>query len=286
MNRIYQSISASSKRTKLTLALGLCLVAFFIFLVFFDYAIIPYDPQMRFETAVEASPSIQHLFGTDALGRDVLSRVLSGAKYSISVAFLAVGESLCVGASLGAISGYFGGKIDRAALIAIDAIYSFPSFILALLIVVMLGTSVFNIAIAIALPLLTQYYRLIRSMTLEMKERTFIEAERALGASSRYILLNYMLPSYVPTLLVLISLTAARSIITVSSLGFLGLGIPPPTPEWGTDMALARIFIPNGIWWTTVFPGFAIFLVVTGFSLLAESLTEVLKTRKEIEKIL
>jgi ABC-type dipeptide/oligopeptide/nickel transport system permease subunit len=286
MSRIYQSILSSPKRTKLGLAIGACFVGFFTFLVFFSGFVGPYDPQLRFATAVQSPPSIQHVFGTDALGRDVLSRVLSGAKYSISVAFLAVVESLCAGATLGAASGYFGGKIDRAALMGIDALYSFPYLILALLILVMLGPGISNTAIAIAVPLLTQYYRLVRSITLELKERTFIEAERALGASSGYILLTHMLPSYVPTLVVMVSLTIARSIITVSSLDFLGLGIQPPAPEWGTDMALARIYIPNGVWWTTLFPGLAIFLVVTGFSLLAESLDVVLKTRREMEKIL
>lgn len=280
------SIKISSRQTKLSFAVGVAVTAFFLFLIFFDFTIRPFDPQQRFPGFVNAFPTAIHLFGTDVLGRDVLSRVLAGAKYSILIAALAVTESMVAGTTLGAISGYFGGKVDRVLLLFVDALYSFPAFIMALLIVVMLGGGIENTAGAVAIPLLAQFFRIVRSITLEVKERTFIDAEKGLGASSSFILWHHVSPSYISALLVLVSLTAARSIVTVSSLGFLGLGVQPPTPEWGTEMAQARVFIPDGIWWTTFFPGMFIFLAVIGFSQLAESLNEILRAEERMRKIL
>lgn len=173
-------------------------------------------------------------------------------------------------------SGYFGGGLDRVVMIGMDAVYIFPSFVLAVLIAAVMGAGIGTSSLAVAIVMIPTFYRVIRSITLSIKESGFIEGERAIGASGRYIIVNHIAPFYLSSLFVLISLGAAQAILITSGLGFLGLGIPPPNPEWGTDLAAGRMFLMEGMWWLTLFPAIMIFLAVLGFNLLSEGLDAVL----------
>jgi peptide/nickel transport system permease protein len=246
-----------------------------IALAFFGENLVHYGPQ-QMVGEILLPPSSEHLMGTDMLGRDVFSRVISGTKWSVSVSFIAVSMSMLIGTYLGGFSGYFGGSLDRILMVGMDAVYIFPSFVLAVLIAAVMGPGIGTSSLAVAIVMIPTFYRVIRSITLTIKESGFIEAERAIGASGRYIIANHIAPFYLSSLFVLISLGAAQAILITSGLGFLGLGIPPPNPEWGTDLAAGRMYIMDGMWWLTVFPGMMIFLAVLGFNLLSEGLDAVL----------
>lgn len=254
---------------------GLVICSVLITLVFIGENLAPYGPQ-QMVAEILLPPSSKHLMGTDEIGRDVFSRVISGTKWSVSVSFIAVSMSMLVGTSLGAFSGYFGGGLDRIVMVGMDAVYIFPSFVLAVLIAAVMGAGIGTSSLAVAIVMIPTFYRVIRSITLSIKESGFIEGERAIGASGRYIIVNHIAPFYLSSLFVLISLGAAQAILITSGLGFLGLGIPPPNPEWGTDLAAGRMFLMEGMWWLTLFPAIMIFLAVLGFNLLSEGLDAVL----------
>jgi len=274
-------ITRAPREVKFLVISGGIIISFLLFLTLFAEFVAPYNAYQRLFPEM-LPPSGVNLMGTDALGRDVLSRVLVGTRNSLTVAFLAVSISLLVGMSLGALSGYWAGKVDRVLLLVMDALYAFPSMITGVIVSVMLGPGLVNTSLAIVVPLIGPYYRIVRSITLSIKQMTFIEAERSLGASKLYIVSRHIAPFFASNLFVLISMSAARAILTVASLGFLGLGVPPPTAEWGTDLNMGRMFIPRGVWWTTVFPGIFIFLAVMGFNLLSEGLNEVYRVEKHL----
>jgi len=272
--RFAQFESAPRSAQIVTIA-GATICAGLIILVFFGEELVPYGPQQMVADILLA-PSSKHLMGTDMLGRDVFSRVVAGAKWSVSVSFIAVSMSMVIGTTLGAFSGYFGSYLDRVLMVTMDAVYIFPSFVLAVLIAAVMGAGIGTSSLAVAIVMIPTFYRIIRSITLSIKESGFIEAERAIGASGRYVIVNHIAPFYLSSLFVLISLGAAQAILITSGLGFLGLGIPPPIPEWGTDLAAGRMYLMSGTWWLTVFPGIMIFLAVLGFNLLSEGLEAVL----------
>lgn len=274
-------ILRSPKGTKFMIISGFLIVFFLLFIAIFSDFIAPYDPYLRSLEKVKP-PSSTHIMGTDALGRDVFSRIIYGSRNSLMVAAITVSITTIIGILLGSISGFYGGKIDRVMLLFFDAMYSLPTTIMALLVVTMIGRGILNISFAMVLPMLGPYYRMIRSITLTVKERTFIEAEKALGASNIYIIVKHILPFFISTLSVLISMSIARTILTTAFLGFLGLGIPPPIPEWGTDLNMGRLWIPRGVWWITLFPGLFIFVAVIGFNLLSEGLNEMFRSEKQI----
>jgi len=233
---------------------------------------------MQFD-AILSPPSKEHLMGTDSLGRDIFSRILYGGRTSISIALLSVFLSFIVGTPLGSISGFIGGKLDRILSIIMDSLYAFPVIILALLIATMLGPGISNTSIAIAAASVPSYYRVIRSITLSLKERTFIEAEKSMGASDRYIILHHILPHSMSEIIVLMTFGMADAILSVAGLGFIGLGIPPPTPEWGTDLSGGREVLLVGAWWVTTFPGLIIFATILGFNLLGEGLPKITSSK-------
>jgi peptide/nickel transport system permease protein len=256
---------------KVMLLIGSGLVLSLTLIVVFAQFISPSDPLgMSFQSL--QPPSIEHLMGTDTLGRDILSRVIYGGRASMTVAFLSVLLALLVGAPFGSLSGYFGGTLDRIGGIVIDALYAFPSILLAILIASALGPGVMNTAIAVGFSMIAQYFRVVRSITLSIKERLFVEAEKALGAGDFYIIFRHVMPYCVSSLIALITLSIAYAIISVAGLGFLGIGIPPPTPEWGTDLNLGRQPIASGVWWPTTFPGLMTFVAVLGFNMLGDGL--------------
>jgi len=239
-----------------------------IFVVFGPY-ITPHDPY-EFTQNVLSPPSATNLMGTDNLGRDLLSRLIYGSRYSLGISLVAVGLSLFIGLILGSGSGFFGGTLDRVMMLIMDALYVFPSFIYMLVLVVVLGPGMWQTTIAITIGRIPYNYRLIRSLTISVKERGFIEAAKVLGADNWYIIKTHIMPYYISIL------GMASGTLAISGLGFLGLGIPPPTPEWGTELASGRNFLLGGHWWLVVFPGFFVMIAMLGFNLLSEGLDSIL----------
>lgn len=241
----------------------------------------PYDPLKIDQTAILQPPSFKHFFGTDSLGRDIFSRVIYGTRVSLFIGLLAVVIGASAGSVLGVIAGYYGGNIDRIITLPMDAWYSFPSFLTALLIIVALGGGVIYTALAIAVGLLPGFYRTVRSITVTLKEEEFISAEVALGASDFYIIFHHVYPLCLPILVVVITINIASSILSIAGLGFLGLGVPPPTPEWGADIAAGRFFVLSGAWWMIAGPSVFIFLSVIGFNAFGEGINKMLGTTLE-----
>jgi peptide/nickel transport system permease protein len=221
--------------------------------------------------------------GTDQLGRDVFIRVCYGAKSSLTVAFIAVVISLSIGTTIGAFSGFFAGKTDRILSIVFDALYAFPGIILAILIAVILGPGIFTTSVAISVGEIPQYFRVVRGLSLSLRERPYMEAEIALGARPRNLIFQHILPYAVPSIVTIMTLSMGSAILQVSGLGFLGLGLPPPTPEWGLDLGRGRDFITMGVWWASTFPGLMILVSVIGFTLIGEALSEILGTKKSVK---
>jgi peptide/nickel transport system permease protein len=229
-------------------------------------------------------PNLANVMGTDQLGRDLLARVSFGTTFSLLVAFISVVISVGVGCIIGAISGFFGGKIDRAVSLAFDALYALPPLIIAILIAAMIGAGIVNTGIAIAVGYMPQYFRIVRGIIFSIKERPFIESTRAIGAGYVSLIFRHMMPYAIPSIIALMTLNMGSGIVDVSGLGFLGLGLPPPTPEWGTDLGRGRDFITSGAWWPSTFPGLMIVISVLGFTLVGEGLDEVFRATSTRQK--
>ncbi|MDJ0558019.1 MAG: ABC transporter permease, partial [Microcystis sp. M53599_WE4] len=222
------------------------------------------------------APSSDHWFGTNVRGYAVFSRTLFGARATVSVVFLATGLSLVIGVPLGLISGYLGGKIDRVLLFLMDTLYTLPGLLLSVALAFVLGRGIVNVAIAVSIAYIPQYFRVVRNQTASVKNELFIEAARAIGASPSRILSKYLFFNVVQSVPVLFTLNAADAILVLGGLGFLGLGLPEEVPEWGHDLKEALADLSTGIWWTTLFPGLAMTTMVVGLSLLGEGLSEIL----------
>jgi peptide/nickel transport system permease protein len=257
---------------------GAVLLAIVVAMTFLAPYIAPYNPIVEIGPALQP-PSSQYLMGTDHLGRDVYSRVLYGAIVALEVAALSMLLSSVAGTVFGLFSGFLGGKSDRLFSMVMDSIYAFPGLILAIAIAAMIGPGIVNMSIAIAVVYIPTYFRMIRGQVLSIKEQLYVEAARALGASNSTILFRYIFSNIIPSLVVVLSLNVADAILTEAGLSFLGLGIPPPTPDWGFDLSKGKSFLPGGYWWMITFPGIMIVIVVLGFSLLGEGLNEILNPR-------
>ncbi|MCS6782221.1 MAG: ABC transporter permease [Gloeomargarita sp. SKYBB_i_bin120] len=232
------------------------------------------DPQEFLNHVPQQPPSPQHWFGTDRQGYDVLSRVIFGARVAWQVVLWATSLSLGIGLPLGAFSGYWGGKVDKTLLFLMDTLYTLPGLLLSLTVAFVVGRGVLNAAIALSIAYIPQYYRVIRNHTMSLKNELFVEAARALGASDLAILGRHLSRHLGRDLPVLVSVNSADAVLTLAGLGFLGLGLPPETPEWGHELAQALDSLPTGIWWTTLFPGLAMTGLVVGLSLVSEGLGE------------
>jgi peptide/nickel transport system permease protein len=274
-NTFYKLFIIAPKSAQAMVIIGTSMVIILLIFVLFGEMITPYDP-LQFSDDLLQAPSMKHWMGTDLLGRDLFSRLIAGTKFSLGVALIAVGVSLTIGLILGSISGFFGGPLDRVLMLIMDSLYVFPGFIFVLLMAVVLGPGLWQTALAVSFGRIPSNFRMIRSITLSIKERGFIEAERLLGASNMEIIFNHIAPFYLSILFVTVSLGLARGTLAISGLGFLGLGIPPPTPEWGTELAMGRQYLLRGAWWGVVFPGFFVLIAMLGFNLLSEGLDAVL----------
>jgi peptide/nickel transport system permease protein len=264
--------------TKL-LGVGLVLTIIFILIALFSPLLqairLIQDPTDILSNYPLQPPSSAHWFGTNVRGYDVFSRTLFGARAALSVVFLATGLSLVIGVPLGLISGYLGGKIDRVLLFLMDTLYTLPGLLLSVALAFVLGRGIVNVAIAVSIAYIPQYFRVVRNQTASVKNELFIEAARAIGASPSRILSKYLFFNVVQSVPVLFTLNAADAILVLGGLGFLGLGLPEEVPEWGHDLKEALADLSTGIWWTTLFPGLAMTTMVVGLSLLGEGLSEI-----------
>lgn len=240
--------------------------------------IAPYDPT-DFVADPFIAPNSQFLMGTDKLGRDIFSRVVYGAQTIMIVAVFSALLSSIVGVPVGLLSGFAGGKLDRALSLVMDSIYSFPGLILAIAMAAMLGPGIVNISVAIAVIYIPTYFRMVRGQVLSVKEELYVEAAESLGASAITTLRSYVFPNVIPSVVVVFSLNISDAILTEAGLSFIGLGVPPPTPDWGFDLNAGRPYLPGGRWWLITFPGIMIAIVALGFSLLGEGLNEILNPR-------
>ncbi len=239
----------------------------------------PCDPNKIDLEKSLVGPSREHILGTDSLGRDLLSRMFYGGRISLSVGFVAVGIAVVLGILFGSIAGYYGGWLDSIITRFIDIMLCLPTFILILSVVAFLKSSIFNIMVIIGLTSWMGVARLIRAEILSLKEREFIEAARAIGASDLRIIARHLIPNGISPVLVSATLGVAGAILLESALSFLGLGVQPPTPSWGNILTEAKSTL--GIaWWITVFPGLAILITVLGYNLLGEGLREYFNPHK------
>lgn len=260
------------------LTIGLVIVGIMTIAAILSPFISPFDPDKLNLDYILQPPSLAHLMGTDALGRDIFSRMLHGARISLWVGFVAVGISISLGLILGLVAGYFRGWVDEAIMRLVDVMLCFPSFFLILSVIAFLEPSLINIMIVIGLTSWMGVARLVRAETLSLRERDFVAASRLTGASSTRIIIQHILPNALAPVLVSATLGVAGAILTESALSFLGLGVQPPTASWG-NMLLEGKQVLEIAPWLSIFPGCAILITVLGYNLLGESLRDLLDPR-------
>lgn len=218
------------------------------------------------------------ILGTNQIGQDLFSRLIWGTRVALLIGFASAGVALVIGVPLGLIAGYAGGKLDRLLTLLMDSLYAFPGLILAIAITAVLGPSILNVIVAIAVLYVPTYYRIVRGQTLSVKEDVYVEAAQSIGATSSSILRRYIYPNVIPSISIIFSVNIADAILTGAGLSFLGLGLPPNTADWGIDIARGQEFIQSA-WWLVTFPGLAIMMVVLAFTMMGEGLTEILNPK-------
>ena len=251
-----------------------------IFVGIFGPWIVPYDPITSNVQNALMPPSAAHWAGTDQLGRDVFSRIIVAAQLDLAIAVSAVGISFAIGAVVGALCGYVGGRLDRFVGRFVDVLMAFPLFVLAMAMVAALGNRVENIVIATAIINLPFYIRFARAEVNVRRNLGWVEAARASGESHVSVVLRFLLPNVLPAMVVQMSLNLGWAIINAAGLSFIGLGVKPPTPEWGIMVAEGARFISTGKWWLVAFPGLALMLAVLCFNLLGDGLRDILDPRQ------
>ncbi len=258
--------------------LGLIIVVTVVLVAVFAPFIAPYDYAKIDPKEVLMPPSWSHPFGTDQLGRDVLSRVIWGARVSVEVGVISVGIAVIIGTIVGAVSGYYGGLIDNILMRFVDIMLCFPTFFLILAVISVLEPSIVNIMVVIGLTSWMGVARLVRAEVLSLKEREFVLAAKVMGASDLRIIFRHIIPNAMGPVLVAATLGVGSAILVESALSFLGIGVQPPTPSWGGILASGKDNIEIA-WWLSFFPGLAILLAVLGYNLLGEGLRDLLDPR-------
>ena len=258
---------------------GLGIIALFVILAVFAPLIAPQDP-LEQNIAMRKSPPFTegYILGSDELGRDLLSRLIYGARLSMTIGILSVGISMIGGVAIGVVSGYFGGWLDRIVMRLIDIMLAFPYVLLTIVIVAVLGPSLTNAMIAIGISQLPRYVRLVRASVLAEKESDYVLAERSIGTSDLELMFGSILPNSLAPVIVQATLGVGEAILSSAALSFLGLGAQPPTPEWGLMIASSREFVTSA-WWIVTLPGLATLLSVLGFNLFGDGLRDVLDPR-------
>ena len=262
------------------LIFGICIVALMGLMAAFAPLVATHDP-VEMDLSPEAilqGPSLRHFFGTDNLGRDVFSRMVYGARISLSVGFIAVFISMVIGVFLGGLSGYHGGLTDNVIMRAVEIMYCFPTFFLIMMVITFLGPSVINVMVVIGLTSWAGLCRLVRAEFLSLRERDFVASARVQGVSDMRIIFRHILPNAMAPVYVSATLSVGGAILIESALSFLGLGVQIPTPSWGNILSGGRNYIDHA-WWLTLFPGLAILITVLCFNLIGESLREMIDPR-------
>jgi len=275
-----------SRRSSLSqqlMAIGLGITLCFFFIAVFAPILQTWgwlqNPTESLSNPIHEPPSVSHWFGTSRTGYDVFSRTVFGSQVALKVVILATALSLVIGVPLGLVSGYLGGRLDRALVFLMDTIYTLPGLLLSVTLAFVVGRGILNAAIAISIAYIPQYYRVVRNHTHSVRTELFIEAAQAMGASTWAVISRYLFLNVIQSVPVLFTLNAADAILTLGGLGFLGLGLPEEVPEWGRDLRAALDALPTGIWWTALFPGLTMTLMVVGLSLLGEGLNEFINPR-------
>lgn len=299
----------ASRQSRALVVAGGVIVLAFVLMAVFAPQLAKFDPT-EISSDVRQAPSAKHPFGTNKLGMDIWSQAVWGARIAIQVVLASTLLGILIAVPLGLLSGYRGGKLDQALVLAMDAVYAFPGLLLAIVIQSLFkpgeiadslhplnplgallryleATPVLGVALAISVVYVPQYFRVIRNHVVSVKSEAFVEAARAIGAPDRVIVSRYVFANVISSVPVILTLNAADAILTLAGLGFLGYGLPPPTPEWGYNLSKAadEITFSPPIWWTSVFPGLMIVALVLGVTLLGEGLNDVynplLREKKE-----
>jgi ABC-type dipeptide/oligopeptide/nickel transport system permease subunit len=256
--------------------LGVTIAVAWLLTAIFAPLLAPHDPLAQQFVPLQ-HPSHAHLFGTDELGRDVLSRVIYGARLSLPLAMLLVSLSLAIGVVLGLVAGYFRGFVDSLVMRLTDLVFAFPAIILAMVVTASLGPSIRNAVLALVFVSWPTYARIVRGLVLTTADAEYVQASRLLGSSARSALFRVVLPNVIGPVIVLATLDLGNAILLLSGLSFLGLGAQPPSPEWGQMVSTGTEYFQN--WWLSTFPGLAIFTAVLAFNFLGDSLRDVFDPR-------
>ena len=259
-------------------AFGLAVLALFVVLALFGRVITPYDPNVGELVSTLSAPSSMHWFGTDELGRDTLSRVIDGSRIAIVIAFLSVAIASVVGVVVGVIAGYFGGVVDTVLNRSQDVLFAFPTLLLAIIIVAVLGQGLFNAVLAIAIVYTPRFARIARASALSIRTSEYLDAARLAGVRTPTILARHMLPNVLPSVIVLAALSMSTAQLAYASLSFLGLGVSPPQADWGSMLSKARDFITVAPW-LVIGPTAALVLLMLGFNVLGDAIRDVMDPR-------
>ena len=262
------------KKNKLAMV-GLVLIILLIVMAVFADVIAPYGVDDQDLTQKFQSPSMEHIFGTDDFGRDVFSRVIYGSRYSLASGACAAILSAAVGMLIGSVAGFYGGKADNVLMRLIDIMLAIPSTLLGISIVAALGNGIRNVIIAVAIGAVPAYARIVRASILSVKEQEYIEAARSIGASDFRIIMRHILPNCLAPIIVQITMSVAKAILEASALSFIGLGVQPPSAEWGAMLSAARPYF-RSYWWVMTFPGLAIMMIIFGLNLFGDGLRDAL----------
>jgi ABC-type dipeptide/oligopeptide/nickel transport system permease subunit len=264
--------SAGSAWRRPTMVVGLTIAAVWVLIAIFAPLIEPHDPLAQ-DFAITQAPSSGHLFGTDELGRDILSRVMEGARHSLPLALLLVALSGTIGTVLGVVAGYVGGWVDGIVMRLADLVSAFPAIVLAMVVTASLGPSTRNAVLALVIVQWPIYARVVRSLVLSIGQAEYVQAFRLHGASAARAMRKEVLPNVVGPIVVLVAIYLADGLLLLASLSFLGLGTQPPTPEWGSMVSVGTQYFQN--WWMATFPGLAIFTAVLAFNFIGDGLRDV-----------